>query len=140
MRVHPRVQVGVEWNAGEGEFGPLATVFLLTETHRRPALLLGTSSDRIGSPEGKQSYYATLAKHVPRTPLAPYASLNWSEWDDRFNVPFGMNIVLPAGFSLLQMYDGERSHGLLSWANERFSVTMIAAWYERFGLAASTGF
>ncbi len=138
--MHPRAQVGLEWNLGAGEVGPLATVFLLTETHTRPALLLGTSSDRIGSPEGNQAYYATVAKHIPRTPLAPYVSLNWSEWNDELNVPFGMNLSIAGGFSLLPMNDGARTHLLASWANERISVTAIAAWMERFGLAFSTGF
>lgn len=140
VRVHPRVQVGLEANPGVGEVGPLATIFVVTETHRVPAVLLGTSSDRIGSPEGTQSYYVTIAKHIPGTPVAPYASVNWSEWDDEINFPFGANLQLPGGFSLQPMYDGARSHLLASWANERFSVTAIAAWYERFGLAFSTGF
>lgn len=122
------------------EVGPLATVFVLFESHRRPALVLGTSSDRIGSPAGTQSYYATFAKHIPRTPFAPYVSVNYSEWDEEVNFPFGVNIQGPAGFSLLPMYDGAKSHLLGSWANDRFSVTAIAAWYERFGLAVSTGF
>jgi len=41
----------------------------------------GTSSDRIGSPSGTQSYFLTGSKHLWRLPLSVYASLNYSEWD-----------------------------------------------------------
>ena len=46
----PRLQVGVEFNAVVEEVNPLVTLFLLTEADHRPAMFLGTSSDRIGSP------------------------------------------------------------------------------------------
>jgi hypothetical protein len=140
VRVHSRVQVGLEWNVAATEVGPLATVFLVTETHHRPALLLGTSSDRIGSPEGTQSYYATIAKTIPRTPIAPYASVNYSEWDEGINFPFGANIHIAGGFSILPMYDGARTHLMGSWADDHMTITAIAAWMEDFGLAFSTGF
>ena len=61
-RLHQRLQVGIELNPKAKEVGPLATLFLLTETGTRPALFLGTSSDRIGSPAGEQSYFATISK------------------------------------------------------------------------------
>lgn len=138
--MHPRLQVGLEWNIAVNEVGPLATLFLLQETHKKPALFLGTSSDRIGSPEGTQSYYATIAKHIPRTPVAPYASLNYSEWDEHINFPFGANLTLGGGFSLMPMYDGERSHLLLSYAMEHAAVSLIAVWYEQIGIAISGGF
>jgi hypothetical protein len=139
-RVHPRLQIGLEWNIAVNEVGPLATLFLLQETHKVPALFLGTSSDRIGSPEGTQAYYATIAKHIPRTPVSPYASVNYSEWDEHMNFPFGANLDLTGGFSLMPMYDGERSHLLLSYAREHVSVSLITVWYEHIGIAMSGGF
>ena len=57
---------------------PLFSLFLLTETEKRPALFLGISSDRIGSPAGKQSYYATASKYVPALHASFYASLRHS--------------------------------------------------------------
>jgi hypothetical protein len=45
----------------------------IPETDRRPALILGTSSDRIGTPDG-QSFYATFSKNLKREtelPIAP---------------------------------------------------------------------
>ena len=139
-RVIPTLQAGVEYNPVAGEVGPLATWFLLTETERRPAVFFGTSSDRIGSPEGTQAYYVTGAKYLPALHVSPYASVNYSEWDDGLNVPFGANIEIGRGFSLQPMYDGHRTHLLGTFATERFSTTLIWAWLERAGAAVSISF
>ena len=120
--------------------GPLATYFVLTEAAWRPALFLGTSSDRIGSPPHTQGYYATVAKRLGTLPVGPYASLHYSEWEERFVFPFGANVDLGHGFSLQPMNDGRRPHLLASWAGERISVTAVWAWFERAGLAVAAGF
>lgn len=116
------------------------TWFLLTEGENRPAVFFGTSSDRIGSPEGEQAYYVTAAKYLPFIRTSPYVSLNYSEWDDGWNVPFGANVELGAGLSIQPMYDGHRTHLLASYAAERWSTTLIWAWLERAGVAISVGF
>ena len=139
-RVIPTLQLGVEYNPVAGEVGPLVTWFLFTETERRPAIFFGTSSDRIGSPEGTQSYYMTAAKYIPPLHVSPYVSLNYSEWDEGWNVPFGANLELGHGFSAQPMYDGNRTHLLGTYATERFSTTLIWAWLERAGIAVSVGF
>ena len=136
----PKLQVGVEYNVVAAEVNPIATWFLMTETERRPALFLGTSSDRIGSPEGTQAYYLTVAKYLPRVRTSPYVTLNYSEWDAGLNVPFGANVELGAGLSIQPMYDGHRTHLLASWATSRASVTLIWAWLEQAGAAVSFGF
>lgn len=138
--LHPRVQLGVELNLAAEEVGPLATVFLATETERRPAVFLGTSSDRIGSPEGTQSYYVTASKRLPRLPLSIYGSVNYSEWDDGINFPAGVEVDLGRGFSVRPMYDGQRSHLMLNWQGERFGASLLYVWYERLGVAFFTGF
>ena len=140
FRLVPTLQIGLEFNPAASEVGPIATWFLLTEGERRPALFLGTSSDRIGSPQGKQAYYATVAKYLPPLRTSAYVSANYSEWDEGMNVPFGANVELGGGFSLQPMYDGHRSHLLASYATERYSVTLIAAWLEKAGVAISFGF
>lgn len=140
VRLHPTLQVGAEWNPVAEEVGPLVTWFVLTETETRPALFAGTSSDRIGSPPHTQSYYLTLARYLPAVRTSPYVSLNWSEWDEAFNVPFGANVELGRGFSVQPMYDGRRSHLLGSWAGERVSVSFVWAWFERAGASVSVGF
>jgi hypothetical protein len=139
-RVIPTLQLGVEYNLVAAEVGPLATWFLLTETERRPALFLGTSSDRIGSPEGTQAYYATVAKYLPRLRTSPYLSLNYSEWDEGWNLPFGANVEIGGGLSLQPMYDGNRTHLLATYATARYSASAIWAWLESAGVAVSVGF
>ena len=140
MRVVPTLQLGAEVNLAAREVNPLATWFLQTEGERRPAVFVGTSSDRIGSPEGMQAYYLTVAKYLPPARSAPYVTLNYSEWDEGWNVPFGVTAELGGGWSLKPMYDGARSHLLASYATSRASVTVIWAWFERMGIACSIGF
>lgn len=140
VRVLPRLSLGVEFNAAADEVGPLVTWFLFTETHHRPALFLGTSSDRIGSPPGEQSYYATFAKHAPGLPVSAYASLNYSEWDERFNVPFGATLELGRGFAVQPMFDGDRGHLLLHYGMSRATASLLWVWFEEPGLSMSFGF
>ncbi|HVF90492.1 MAG TPA: hypothetical protein VNH22_10525, partial [Blastocatellia bacterium] len=62
-RLHPRFSVGVEYNPRADDVGLLANFVAVTESARRPALILGTSSDRIGTPSGR-SIYATVSKSL----------------------------------------------------------------------------
>jgi hypothetical protein len=141
-RLHRRVNVGIEWNPGESEVGPLANLFLLMETHARPALSLGTSSDRIGTEVGKSSYYLTAAKRWPSPgiPLSGYVSLNWSESDEALNVPFGGTLHLGERYDLRAMYDGRRTHLLAGVDVGRFTLTALWVWLAHAGVAVSTGF
>lgn len=140
LRLSRRIQAGLEWNPDADEVAPLATVFLLTEHEHRPSVFLGTSSDRIGSPAGRQAYFLTVAKTVPAWNVAPYVTLHYSDWSERVLVPFGANIGLPHHLSLQPMYDGQRSHLLAMWSSDRVSATVVWAWLERAGLALSVGF
>lgn len=139
-RLHERFQIGVEVNPAADEIGPLLSWFLLTEDERRPALFVGTSSDRIGSPEGTQSYFLTASKHHPSWPVSAYASLNYSEWDDGWNVPFGVEVELGQGFSVRPMYDGQRSHLMLNYFREPYGVSLLWVWLEEVGVSFSVGF
>ncbi len=116
------------------------TLFLLTETETRPALFLGTSSDRIGSPAGEQSYFATISKYIPRLRISFYGSLNYSEWDEKLNVPFGVGVELGKGFSFRPMYDGDRGHLMLNYFAAQYGVSVIYVWLETMGLSLSLGF
>lgn len=139
-RLWRTLQIGAEYNPAAGEIGPLVTWYLFTETPQWPAVFVGTSSDRIGSPRGKQSYYLTLAKHLPRTPLSLYASLNYSEWQRGYNFPFGGNLALPYNFSLRPMYDGRRSHLVLTYFYRRHSFSLLYIWLEKIGVSYAVGF
>lgn len=139
-RVLDSLQLGVEFNAVVEEINLLVTWFLITETERAPAVLLGTSSDRIGSPEGAQAYYATASKSFSGLGLSTYLSLNYSEWDDGFNVPFGAAKEIGLGFATRYMYDGQRSHALLDYNLDHVGVSLMWVWLETFGVALHGGF
>lgn len=139
-RVLATLQLGVEFNAAVEEVNPLVTWFVLTETQRRPALFFGTSSDRIGSPEGAQAYYATASKYVGVLRTSAYASLNYSEWNDEVNYPFGASFEVGRGLSARYMYDGRRSHALLDYYWNNIGVSLMWVWLETFGLAFFGGF
>jgi hypothetical protein len=138
--LHRQVQVGVEYNPAAGEFAPLATCFIRTESDRMPAVFVGTSSDRIGSPEGTQAYYATVAKFLPRAPVGVYASLAYSEWDAGWNAPFGAQWEVGRGAYVRAMYDGERTHLLAGRSMGRFDAALVWAWLERLGGSVAVGF
>ncbi len=129
----------MEYNPSAEEVSPIATWFLLTESERRPAVFLGTSTDRIGTPSG-QAVYATAAKSLGNWSAAPYVTLYYSGWEEELKVPFGVHVDLIHGFSLRPMYDGERTHLTATYSSHRFSVTALYIWLEKPGLAASIGF
>ena len=139
-RIHHRLQIGVEFNPKAEEIGPLLTLFLLMETDTRPALFLGTSSDRIGSPSGEQSYFATVSKYLPGLQASIYGSLNYSEWDESVNFPVGVALEVGKGFSVRPMYDGDRGHLMLNYFTDQWGVSLIYVWFETMGVSLSVGF
>ncbi|NNE44046.1 MAG: hypothetical protein HKN12_07540 [Gemmatimonadetes bacterium] len=139
-RIHPRLQIGVEYNPGEQEVGPLLTWFILPERHGVPGVFFGTSSDRIGTDEGQQSYYLTAVKGLPWFPASVYATLNYSEADEGFSFPFGATFDLSHGFSVRPMYDGDRSHLMASYGTNWWSVSLLYVWWEEPGISFGFGF
>lgn len=126
-RLHPRLTAGVEYNPLAGKVSPLANVVALTETHKRPALILGTSSDRIGTPYG-QSFYATFSKNLKHStglPLAPYLGIAYGTFEDRFRVIGGLNINLARRWSSTILFDGVRVHPLLNYTRGRHQFGVI---------------
>lgn len=134
------LEVSVEVNPVVGEFGPRGNLFLVRETERLPALSLGTSSDRLGTKKGMQSYYATASKTVTPLRMAPYVSLNWSETDDGFNVPFGANVYFGKRFTLLAMYDGHYTHLVPSRSWGAWTTSIVLARMEYWGVTVGVEF
>lgn len=121
------VQAGLEWNPLADSVSPLANVRLLSETARRPAVILGTSSDRIGTPSG-QSFYVTVSKDLRRTiglPIAPYAGVAYGTFEDRARPIAGLNVELARGLSALVLFDGVHVHELLTYARGRHGVSFV---------------
>ena len=141
-QLHRDLKAGVEWNVRASEIGIVANWRALPETERRPALIFGTSSDRIGTPQG-QSYYATLSKnlhHETGLPIAPYVSASYSGHDNRMRFPFGINVALGAKWSAMLMNDGVHTHLSATYAWRRFAITLLAVERKDLGITIGTRF
>ena len=141
------MQFGVEYNPVVKEVSPLLSLFLMTEGESvwRPALFLGTSSDRIGSPSGKQAYFLTVSKGLPTLPVSVYATLNYSEWNKELgntllNIPFGITVEFGQYLSIRPMYDGDRSDLMLNYFADHYGVSLMYIWLERGGISTSVQF
>ena len=123
------LKLGVEWNQQAGEVGFVANWRAIPETRRRPAVIFGTSSDRIGTPTG-QSYYATFSKslhHETGLPIAPYVSASYSGYEGRMLFPFGINSGIGQHWSVMLMNDGVHTHlsGTYAWSRYAFTVLLV---------------
>lgn len=139
------LQVGVEFNPLANDLGPIANWRAWEETERRPALILGTSSDRIGTPHGR-AIYATLSKDLEAwtgLALAPYAGLAWGSFDDELVGIGGLHVRWSERISSTHLYDGEHLHHLANLAlGGGRSIGWIVAEQDdghSVGLSFSTG-
>ena len=145
-RFHPRLTAGVEVNPRADEAGgrvsPLLNWLVLPETERRPALILGTSSDRIGTPDG-QSFYATFSKNLKREtalPIAPYAGVSYGTYEHRWLPLAGLNVYFTKKFSSLVIYDGVRVHPMLNYTHGRRNFSFLLAFANKPGFSYSVSF
>ncbi|MGH9338157.1 MAG: hypothetical protein ACRD1R_00845 [Acidobacteriota bacterium] len=123
------LSAGIEYNPRAGKVSPLANWLAIPETERRPALMLGTSSDRIGTPSG-QSFYATVSKNLQRElklPIAPYAGLAYGTYEDRLRPIGGLSVGFTERLSALVIFDGVHIHPTLnlSLRQHHFSLLLI---------------
>lgn len=137
-RVTPRLSLGLEWNPVVKEVSPTFNWIASLETEKHPMVSFGTSSDRIGTPEGNQAYFVTFAKGFGK--FAPYVSVNYSEFEQGFNFPFGVNIWLHPNWDLLPMHDGRRTHLLLTYKQPNYNISLMMIWMKRPGISVSIGF
>lgn len=139
VRLGDRLQLGLEYNPNARELGPLVNYMLHFETEKTPMVNFGSSSDRIGTDAGDQSYYLTFAKTLGDR-LVPYVSLNYSEANAGFNIPFGASLFLDQYWVLMPMYDGQRSHLMLTYRGSGYSVSLMWVWYRHPGVSFSWEF
>ena len=129
-RFHPRFTAGIEYNPLAGKVSPPANVVAVTETHQRPALIIGTSSDRIGTPYG-QSFYATVSKnlkHHTGLPVSPYFGVAYGTFEDRARMIGGLNIAIAERWSSTVLFDGVRVHPIVNYS---FGRHQFGAIFER---------
>ena len=133
-RFHHRTQVGIEFNPKAQEICPLLTLFLLTETEKRPALFVGTSSDRIGSPSGKQSYYVLRSENIYHF-CTHLCTGVWITPNGMMLSTFHLVLILSLGkvFPVRTMHDGDLTHLLLNCFSTHYgvSLTICMAWNLR---------
>lgn len=132
--------LGFEYNSAVGEIAYRGTYIALHETESMLQVHFGTSSDRIGTPEGYQQYSVTFAKAIPGTLVSPYASITYSEFDEQLVFPFGFNTQRTGRWGLLGMHDGRKSHLLLNYAGADFYVQVGWIWFERASVTVGFGF
>ena len=141
-RVVPRLSLGVEYNPRVDEVGPLANLVALTEGKRRPAVIFGTSSDRIGTPDG-QAYFVTASKDLESVngwPLAPYVGLAYGTFENELEAVAGFRARLPRNFAIGTIWDGHNLHPTVEYRYRRHAVTLLWVDTEDFGLSYSVAF
>ena len=114
-RFSPELQAGLEYNPLAEDLGVIANWRAWQETEARPALILGTSSDRIGTEDGR-SYYATLSKsleHATGLPVSPYAGVAFGESDDEWSAVGGLVVNWSDDWSTYHVWDGENFHHIV---------------------------
>lgn len=141
----PDLLVGVEYNPLADDVGVLANWRMVEEGPRRPALILGTSSDRIGTPSGR-AYYATLSKDLEPwlgLPVAPYAGAAYGEFEDAWEAIGGLQVRWGEHWSSTHSWDGHDLHHLLdrTWAGGwRTGIVLVersGRYYGGLSLGAS---
>lgn len=139
----PRLSIGLEWNPLADEVGPLANFIAVREGARRPSIMFGVSSDRIGTPDGT-AYFMTIAKDLESVvgwPIAPYVGASYGTWDDELRAIGGLRARLGRRVAIQAIYDGVNLHPSLE-VNFSGAHTLSFIWVETemFGVAYSIAF
>ena len=120
----PSLSVGLEFNPVANDLGPLANWRVWDEEENRPALIVGTSSDRIGTESGR-AFFATLSKDLEGLtglPIAPYAGASYGEFDHETVAIGGLFVRWAERWSSTHLFDGHNLHHVLSHAYEEGPV------------------
>jgi hypothetical protein len=134
--------LGIEYNPLASKVSPLANWLAVAETDRSPAIMFGTSSDRIGTSHG-QSFYVTTSKSLrrwTRLPIAPYAGASFGTYDDRLRPIGGVNIALSSSVDVLVIFDGVHVHPTASWTKGRHVFSMLLVEGRHLGVGYSVSF
>ena len=143
-RLTPRLQAGVEVNprSTEEKANPLMNWLAVPEGTNRPAIILGTSSDRIGTPGG-QSVYATASKNIRREtglPIAPYFGIAYGTYQDRLRYIGGLSIGFTEQLNSLVIFDGVHVHPMLNYSHRQHTFSFILVRGKEPGVSYSIAF
>lgn len=126
-RAHPRLSLGVEFQPETTQVGPLVNALLMEEGDTRPAVMAGTSSDRIGTRSG-QAYYLTVSKNLQAwtgLPVAPYVGLSYGTYAHVLRPVAGLDIRLPRDFGALILFDGVHVHPTFDWTWKNLTLGFL---------------
>ena len=127
-RWHPRFHIGLEYNPRVGEVHPLVTMIPVTETLNRPAIIIGISSDRIGTPRGT-SIYITASKdlkHWTGLPIAPYGGVVWGSYENKLRAIGGLSFRFRRDLTGLVQFDGVKVHPSMTYSvNDAHALTFL---------------
>ena len=143
-RITPRLQAGVEVNplSSRERANPLVNWLAVPERSRIPAVIVGTSSDRIGTPGG-QSVYATASKNLKREtklPIAPYIGLAYGTHQDSLRMIGGINVGFTESLGSMVISDGFNVHPLVNFSRGRQVFTFLPVRDQNPGLSNSISF
>lgn len=114
----PRFSAGVEVNPLANDIGPIANWLAIPEEGDLPALIFGTSSDHIGTPNGR-AIYGTLSKGLEQwtgLPIAPYFGASFGTFEDELVGIAGLGIAWSDQISSTNMWDGYNLHHTVEYA------------------------
>jgi hypothetical protein len=143
-RLTPRLQAGIEVNprSTEEKANPLVNWLAVPEEVNTPALIIGTSSDRIGTPGG-QSFYATASKSLKREtklPIAPYFGVAYGTYEDRLRYIGGLTIGFTEQFGAMVIFDGVHVHPMLNYSHKLHAFSFLLVRGKEPGLSYSLSF
>ena len=121
---------------------PLVNWVAVKEKEKRPALIFGTSSDRIGTPSG-QAYFGTVSKNLKDptgVPIAPYVGLSYGTFDYELRVIGGFWAGFGKGFSTTVIWDGADLHPTVSYQYRQHIFSFLWVALENPGVAYSFAF
>lgn len=142
----PTLTAGIEYNPIANDIGPIANWLALPEEGGFPALIVGTSSDRIGTSHGRSSY-ATISKDLEEwtgLPIAPYVGAAYGTFDDELTEIAGLAIRFGERVSTTSLWDGHNLHHIVeTYIGDRHTLGLVIANLDgRYdvGLSYSIGF
>ncbi|MBL8863786.1 MAG: hypothetical protein JNK02_17485 [Planctomycetes bacterium] len=120
---------------------PIATWRVVDETESLPALILGTSSDRIGTSSGN-AYTAALAKDLEAwtgLPIAPYAGIYYGTEEYEWDAIGGLLVRWDEDWASYHMWDGRNFHNMVErWFAGGHTLGLLLAELDgRYSLGVS---
>lgn len=137
-RVNADLQLGVEYNPLADDVGPLLNWRAVREEDGHPAVILGTSSDRIGTPSGR-AFYLTVSKSLAEG-VGIYVGASYSQFEKKVLIPAGVSLQFDERWSSLLVYDGVNFHPMVTYSWDRYGVTLLYANTRYPGFNFSVGF